>query len=80
MIMLEFFKQRMVCFGSDQMIDHIHSGGKENFYSGLCGGIGQALGQKAFSYTGIANQDDIFSVFDKLQVYKVYNAALLVFP
>ena len=39
MIVLEFFEQGMVCLGRDQMIDHIHSSGKQNFDSGLCGGI-----------------------------------------
>ena len=79
MIVLEFFEQGMVCLGRDQMIDHIHSSGKQNFDSGLCGGIGHALGQKALAHSGIANQNDILSVLDKLQVHKVYNSALLIF-
>ncbi len=73
----------MVCLGSDQMIDHIHSppeADKQNFDSGLCGGIGHdALGQKAFAHPWITNQNDILSVLDKLQVHQVYHSALLIF-
>lgn len=54
---MEFFQKRMVCFGSDQMIDHVHGGGKEHFFAGLSGGIGNGFGQKGFAYPRIADKD-----------------------
>jgi hypothetical protein len=70
LIIVEFFQQRMICFGSDQMIDHIHGGGEKGFDAGLCGSICHAFGQIAFADAGIADQNDVLLLPDKLQVRK----------
>jgi len=37
---VEFFQERVVCFCSDEMIDHINGGGKEYLNIGIASGIG----------------------------------------
>ena len=80
LIILELFQERMIRFSGDQMIEHIHCGGEKRFDAGLSGRIGQALGNKAFADSGIADQDDIFLLFDKVQVHKVKNQIFLFLP
>ena len=58
----------MVRFRGDQVIEHIHGGGKKRFDAFLCGAIGQTLGKKAFADSGIADQNDVFSLLDKVKI------------
>lgn len=44
LIVLEFFQEGVVSIGCDQMIDHIHGGGKKDLDAGLGGCIGHGLG------------------------------------
>ena len=40
MIIVEFFQERVVCFCSDEMIDHINGGGVKDLDVGITSGIG----------------------------------------
>lgn len=66
-IVVELYKQRMVCLRSDQMIEHIHYRGKKRFDTGIDRCIGDTLSQKAFSNPWIADQDDIHLLPQKRQ-------------
>ncbi len=61
------------------MIDHIHSGRKEYFHAGLCCSIGNTFGQEALTHAGVANQNDVLFLLNKLQVHKVYDSIFLFF-
>ena len=72
MIKSEFFQQRMVRFCGDQLVDHIHGGGKQNLETGLCGIISDALCQLGLSYPRMPDQDDVLFLMDKLRVRQVF--------
>ena len=77
LIKVEFLQQRAVCLGGDEVVDHIHGGGKEGADPGLGGGIGNAFCQEAFAQAGISDEDDVFFLLDEGQIQEVQYAGFL---
>jgi hypothetical protein len=77
LIEVEFFQQRAVCLGGDEMIDHIHGSGEQGADPGLCGGVGDAFCQKAFARADMPNEDHVFFLRDEGQIHQVQYAGFL---
>src|SRR3989339_1457372 len=77
LIEMEFFQQRAVCLGGDEVIDHIHGGCKQGADPGLGGGVGDAFCQEAFARAGIPDEDDVFFLRDEVQIHQVQYAGFL---
>jgi len=80
LIKLEFFKQRVVRLGGNQVIDHVHSAGKQDLDIGIACTTGDAFGQKGLASARIANQDRVHSLPDELQVHEMKDSILLLLP
>ena len=69
----------MIGIGSHQMIDHVHGGCEQDFDALLSGGIGDDFAQEAFADTGIANEDDVFFMVDKIEGQQFQDVGFLLF-
>jgi hypothetical protein len=77
LIMLEFFQKRAVGLGGDQLVDHIHCTGKENFHIGVACSAGNAFCQESLACARISYENDIRALPYKLQIKQIQDSALL---
>ena len=56
----------MFGFGSNELINHINSGGKECTNAFVHRGVSNAVGQVGFTNAGISDQDQIGFFFEKI--------------
>jgi hypothetical protein len=77
-VVMELFQQRVIRFGRNELIDHVHGGGKEHLDIGVAGRIGEAFGQEGFARPGIANENDITVGGDAVEVEERQNTGLLL--
>src|ERR1700736_1776488 len=75
-VQLELADQRVIYLGSRKLVQHIHGSGEQDAFVGLTGPPAEDLGQEAFTHAGIADDDDIGSVIDEVQVEQMQNAIL----
>ena len=66
----------MIDLRSEQLVQHIHSGGEQNALIGLTGAPANDFRQEGFSCAGIPNQDDTGSFGEKLKIQQAQDARL----
>ena len=76
---MELLQDGPVTLRSYELVDHLHGGYKQRFYACLSRGVSQALGNEGLAHSGIADEDDVFPLYDELQVEKVKDSGLVGF-
>ena len=78
LIVVEFSQERSVGLCGDEVIDHIHSAGKEDLNVDVASGIGDAFSQEGFSGAWIADQDHILVLGDEVEIKEVEDLSFVV--
>ena len=63
---MKFFQKRTVCLCSDEVVDHVDGGGKQHLDVGITSGISDRFCEEGFSGAGVADQDHILMLLDKV--------------
>lgn len=64
---MEFFQERAIYVGGNQMVDHVDGGGKKDLAVGVTGGQGDGFGKHGFAGTGVADEDQILFAGDEIE-------------
>ncbi len=60
------------------MVDHINGGGKEDLDICITGCVGDAFGEEGLTGTWVTDQDEVFMLFDKVQVKEIEDLGFLI--
>jgi hypothetical protein len=77
-IRLEFPDEGVIDLGGEQVIEHVHGGGKQDALIRLAGAPAHDLGQECFPDPGISDEDQVGAVGDKAQVEQAQDAILVL--
>src|SRR5262249_49466756 len=75
-IELEFANQRVIDLRSQQVIEHVHSGGEQHSMIGLTCAPTHDFGEKSFTHARITDENGTNSFWQKLQVKQPQDAML----
>ena len=75
---LELADEGMIDLGGEQVIEHVHGGGKQDALIGLAGAPAHDLGQERFPDARISDEDQVGAVGDKAQVEQAQDAILVL--
>ena len=78
LIIVELFQERAIGLCGDEMIDHVDGSGEEDLDIGITGCIGDRFSEEGFSGTWVTDEDNIFKLFDKVEVKKVEDVSFLI--
>ena len=70
----------MIDLGGNQLVEHVHGGSKEDAQIGLTCFPAEDFRQEGLAGAGIADQDDIGTLADEIQVEKMQNLAFDLLP